>query len=109
MEKLINLAAILRSKNAGPLYYTFDVMFDNEEVYRKVMASGCITKEKIASLYEVLPEEVSIIPYEQVFSFKITIPRQWVSGALSEDDVYGCQQHRKLGDIMVPYQQEEDR
>ncbi|MBR2038330.1 MAG: DUF4387 domain-containing protein [Lachnospiraceae bacterium] len=101
MEKLIDLAAILRSKNAGPLYYTFDVMFDSEEMFRKVMESGCITEQKIASLYEVLPEEVSIIPYEQVFSFKVTIPRHWVSGAVQEDDVYGCQQHRKLGNIMI--------
>ena len=29
--KLIDLAKILRSKNAGPLYITFDIIFNNEE------------------------------------------------------------------------------
>lgn len=50
MEKLIDLAAILRSKNAGPLYYTFDVMFDSEEIFRKVMEFG-----RTPLPYEIFP------------------------------------------------------
>ena len=33
--KLIDLAKILRSKNAGPLYITFDVIFNNLEDLKK--------------------------------------------------------------------------
>lgn len=36
MPKLIDLATVLRSKNAGPLYVTFDLMFDKKETYERV-------------------------------------------------------------------------
>ena len=35
--KLIDTAKILRSKNAGPLYITFDLMFDEKEKMKLVL------------------------------------------------------------------------
>lgn len=102
MEKLIDLARVLRSKNAGPLYYTFDVMFDSREQLSRVLTSGKVNEKAIAELYSVAEKDVSIISYEIVNSFKITIPRTYVSGSQMEDDVYGCQQHRKLSEILIP-------
>ena len=32
---------------------------------------------------------------------KITIPRQVPSGALTDDDIYGCQQHMRLANLEV--------
>ena len=34
-QPLINYTKILRSKNAGPLYITFDLIFDTKENYEK--------------------------------------------------------------------------
>ena len=95
--KLFDMAKIIRSKNAGPLYITFDLMFDSRERMEEVARK--LTKEQVAAAYEVPVEQIQIIPYECVDSIKITFPRKHVSGSLDEDDVYGCQQHMPLARI----------
>ena len=107
-KKLIDIARILRSKNAGPLYLTFDVMFDTREEMERVLDSGAVNAASVAKLYGVAPQQVSIIPYEVVHSFKVTIPRAHVSGDIEDDDIYGCQQHLKLADMMIPQGDEDD-
>ena len=102
VTKLIDVAKVLRSKNAGPLFLTFDIMFDTPQELQTVMASGVITQDIIAELYGVKNHEVSIIPYEIVNSIKITIPRKHVSGDISDGDIYGCQQHMKLAELALP-------
>lgn len=97
--KLIELAKILRSKNAGPLYITFDLMFDDSEKMQKVLNG--LTKEKIAKAYNVDQKLIDIISYEIVDSIKITFPRKCISGSICDDDVYGCQQHMPLANIEI--------
>ena len=97
--KLIDIAAILRSKNAGPLYITFDIIFHNKEDMRHVYS--VLKAEQIAFAYDVPVESVTIIPYEIVDSIKITFPRKIISGCVKDDDVYGCQQQMKLAQIEI--------
>ena len=99
MAKLIDTARILRSKNAGPLYLTFDIMFDSRELLDTAL--GAISRELVAQLYDVQVDDVSIIPYEVVNSVKVTIPRKVVSGDVADDDIYGCAQHVKMANIDV--------
>ena len=102
MEKLIDLAKVLRTKNAGPLQLTFDVMFDDAARYERVKASGVITPAAVSELYGVAPKDVDVIFYDIVTSLKVTIPRLTVSGALGDTDVYGCQQQYRLGQLLIP-------
>lgn len=97
--KLIELTKILRSKNAGPLYITFDLMFDSREKMQTALSS--LNKSVVAKAYNVDENNVEIIPYEIVNSIKITFPRKNVSGSLFDDDVYGCQQHMPLANIEI--------
>ena len=97
--KLIDLAKILRSKNAGPLYITFDVIFNNVEDLIKAVKS--VTKEKISKAYNMEEEKIDIIVYEIVNSFKITFPRRIISGSVLDSDIYGCQQHVPLANIEI--------
>lgn len=99
MKKLIEYTKILRSKNAGPLYITFDLIFNTREDMRYV--SERLTKEAIAGAYEVKAEKIDIIPYEIVNSIKITFPRKNISGSLADNDIYGCQQHIPLSNLEV--------
>ena len=101
-RKLIDIARILRSKNAGPLYVTFDIIFDTRRELEQVLDSDRVNQTVIADLYGVNPEDVSIIPYTVVNACKITIPRNCISGDLQDDDIYGCQQHLKLANIVIP-------
>ena len=101
-KKLVDIARILRSKNAGPLFTTFDLIFDTQKDLEWVLSSGAVDAAAIAALYGLDAEDVSIIPYEIVNAFKITIPRIHASGDIEDDDIYGCQQHLKLANILIP-------
>ena len=95
--KLLDLTKILRSKNAGPLYITFDLMFDNDENFQIV--SERLTKAMISEAYLVPVAQIEIIPFQIVKSIKISFPRKNISGSVYDNDVYGCQQHMPLANI----------
>lgn len=95
--KLISYAKILRSKNAGPLYITFDLIFDDREKMEYVMNS--LQKSDVTAAYGVDESKVDIIKYEVVNSIKITFPRKHISGDMLDTDVYGCQMHVPLANI----------
>ncbi len=99
MKKLIDYTKILRSKNAGPLFITFDLIFNNNNDMRYV--SERLTKEHISNAYTVSTDKIDIIVYEVVNSIKITFPRKNISGSLNDIDIYGCQQHVPLANIEI--------
>ncbi len=101
MPRLIELARVLRSKNAGPLYVTFDLMFDENESYKRVIRSGVVNRKLISRLFEVDEEHIEIVEYPAANSLKITIPRKVVSGGLGDTDVYGAQQYAPLLDLEI--------
>ncbi len=70
---MVELAKVLRSKNTEPLYFSFDILFDEKEVYEKVIKSSILTKKLISKLYQVNKENISIIDYPAAYSVKITI------------------------------------
>jgi len=102
MNRLMDIAKVLRSKNAGPLQVTFDIIFENKESYKRVVSSGVIVEDEIARIYEVDKNDVLITEYDIINSIKITIPRKYVSGDLLDNDVYGCQQHVPLSNLLIP-------
>lgn len=99
MKKLIDYTKILRSKNAGPLYITFDLIFNTRE--DMIYVSRRLTKEQISKAYDVPVEKIDVIVYEVVNSIKITFPRKNISGSLNDNDVYGCQQHKPLAELEI--------
>ncbi len=101
MTKLVDLTNILRSKNAGPLTLTVDIMFQDQAKYDHVVQSGAINKSKISELYDVSEDDVQIIEYGIVNTLKVTFPRRIVSGSVLDNDVYGCQLHRPIAEIEI--------
>lgn len=101
-----DLAKVVRSKNAGPFEITFDIIFEDAATYEKVKKTKVITKELIAELYHIPPEEVRyFIEFDPGNAIKATIAR-WVSqGSIGDTDVYGAQQHAPLLDIKIPYEE----
>jgi hypothetical protein len=101
MRKLGTIAKVLRSKNAGPLVLTLDIMFGCEKDYERVKTSGVLTGDLVARLYQTKKKNVKIIYYDIVRSIKISFPRKQISGAPGDDDVYGCQQHIPLYNVRI--------
>lgn len=95
------LATLIRSKNAGAFTLTFDVMFDTEEVYRRVLRSRVLTKAVFAELYRVPEEEVMFFEHDAARAIKISIPRPAIQGDRDDGDMYGGQQHAPLVDLLL--------
>jgi hypothetical protein len=81
---------------------TFDVMFDGEDKYRKVIDSQVLTKASFASIYQVAEEDVMLFEHDEAKAIKISIPRPYVQCELDDGDVYGGQQHGPLVDLEIP-------
>ena len=95
--KLIDLANVIRSKNSGPFELTFDIMFKDYDMYRKVAEAKVFNPAMFAGLYGIAESTVmEIINFDPAKAIKITIERPICSGNLGETDVYGAQQHAPL-------------
>ncbi|KUO77487.1 MAG: acyl-CoA synthetase [Clostridia bacterium BRH_c25] len=103
MNRLVDLAKVLRSKNSGPFEITLDILFDNPASYRRVTESGIINMQKICQLYHLEPKDIcNIVFFEKGLGIKITYNRPVSSGTSGDRDVYGAQQHAPLMDILIP-------
>jgi hypothetical protein len=103
-RRLGELARFVRSKNAKPFRLTFDVIFDDPAVYRRVKAARVLTRARIAELYGVTDDEiVSLHEFDAGLAIKFTLRRRIPQGAPGDTDVYGCQQHAPLLDVEVPW------
>ncbi|MFE3280841.1 DUF4387 domain-containing protein [Nocardia sp. NPDC059239] len=102
LVKLGSLAAIVRSKNAGPYRITFDVLFDREDLYADVLASRSLNPKSIASAYGGSTVVSSFFEIPIVRAFKATIIRPRAQCGIGEGDVFGAQQHVPLMNMLVP-------
>ncbi len=102
MTTLGNLAKLIRSKNAGPFTLTFDVMFETEAVYRRVLRSNVLTKSVFATLYRVPEEQVLFFTHDAARAIKVSIPRPAIQGDREDGDMYGGQQHGPLVNLVMP-------
>ncbi len=99
MKRLVEYTKILRSKNAGPLFITFDLIFSGKDEMDYVLEK--LTKSDVAMAYGIDEKEVDIIAYKVVNSIKITFPRRNISGSLCDNDIYGCQMHMPLANVEI--------
>jgi len=101
MAKLGDLAKLIRSKNAGAFWLTFDIMFDDEESYRRVLKSDAITPAAFAAIYKVPPGDITFVHHDAARAIKISIPRPIFQGEMEDADLYGGQQYGPLVEIEV--------
>ncbi len=97
--KLVNIARVVRSKNAGPTTLTLDLMFNDEVGYVQAQRSPALTPAALAKMYGLEPWQVEVIPYPPACAIKIVMDRKIVAGTPGDRDVYGAQQHGPLLDI----------
>ena len=95
--KLIELADVIRSKNSGPYELTFDIIFKDFGMYKKITGAKVFNTGMFAKLYGIKESTVmEVINFDPAKAIKITIERPICSGNLGETDVYGAQQHGPL-------------
>ncbi|KAM0542277.1 hypothetical protein ACHAPJ_012885 [Fusarium lateritium] len=100
---LSQLARIVRSKNSGPFEMTFDVIFDDPSVYKRVKAADKLGNDTIKKLFGVEDADVLTNMYfDPALAWKCTIRRPWAQGSIGERDTLGTQQHAPLLDVVIP-------
>jgi len=88
-----DIAALVRSKNAGPFWLTIDIFCDTDADYNAIAAPGVITPDRIAALYRVDAKTVKIFPLDDIRAVKISFPRPTTQGGVRDRDMHSGQQH----------------
>ncbi len=104
MKPLVELASVIRSKNAGPFELTIDIIFKERDIYERMKREQSLNAALIARLYRIPEDDVVAVTYfDPAAAFKATMKRQLPSGNLGEKDIYGAQQHAPLLELSLPW------
>lgn len=100
--RLSDLAAVIRSKNAGPFEVTVDILFEDAAGYDRARRSSALTPAAIAAAYR-MPEDrvLDVLFYDPARAVKINLRRAASSGSTGDTDVYGAQHYAPLLDVRV--------
>ncbi len=94
---ILDVAKVIRSKNAGPFELTLDIIFKDAKSYAQFQKQNMLTEATVSNLYQIPKNDVhSIIYFDVANAVKITIKRVLPSGSPGDTDVYGAQQHAPL-------------
>jgi hypothetical protein len=100
---LTDIAAVIRSKNAGPYELTLDIIFKNEEDYLFLKKIQFFNRQLISQIYGIsLDKIINIVYFDPAWAVKISLVRPVISGAVGDTDIYGAQQHAPLLGIKIP-------
>jgi hypothetical protein len=100
-RRIRDVAKLVRSKNAGPFWLTFDIMFDDADTYKRVRDSSLIDKATILRLYPQDPDRVKVFACDAALAIKVSFPRSHSSGSPLDSDVFGGQQYAPLLDLTL--------
>jgi hypothetical protein len=95
------VAALVRSKNAGPFWQTLDIFFATDENYRAVADNPALDADAIARLYLVDAGKVRIYRLPEIRVVKISFPRPTVQGGRDDRDMHAGQQHIPLSELAL--------
>jgi hypothetical protein len=101
--RLLDMAAVIRSKDAGVNRLTFDVIFTSGENYEAALHSSVFSKDNIAEILSLPPERViGTFFVDSCNAIKISIDRPNISASVDERDVFGSQQQAAIEHMNIP-------
>jgi hypothetical protein len=101
LRSLIDMAQVIRSKNAGPTQLTIDIFMNDAAAYAVAAGSPALSCGAIAQRYGVPAHQVQRHLLADICAIKFVLPRQVVAGSPGDGDVYGAQQHGPMLDIRL--------
>jgi hypothetical protein len=103
MQTLADLAATIRSKNAGVDKITFDIIFADRVAYDRVRSSGILSREAVCRIFGIDPGEITDhVAFDPALAIKFTLRRRVTSGSPGDADIFGSQQYGPLLSLEVP-------
>jgi len=89
LAKLADIAAKVRSKNAGPFWLTIDIFCETEAAFQTVNAQ--LSTARVAALYDQRVEDVERFEIPGLAVLKFSMPRPVIQGALEDRDMHASQ------------------
>lgn len=102
-QRLLDMAVVIRSKDAGINRLTFDVIFTSVENYEAALHSNVFARENIAKILNIpLSRVVGTFYVDTCSAIKISIDRPNISASIDERDVFGAQQQSVIESLNIP-------
>jgi hypothetical protein len=102
-QKLLDMAVVIRSKDAGVNRLTFDIVFNSAADYEAALHSNVFHKGNVAKILNVPPETVvGTFFVDTCNAIKLSIDRPNISASIDEHDVFGAQQQSAVERLEVP-------
>jgi hypothetical protein len=107
-KRLLEMANIIRSKDAGINKITFDVFFVTPQEYEAALKSNVFHKDNVANVLCIpLDHVIGTYRADDCYAVKVSTNRPSISGNPGERDMFGAQQHSKLLMLDIPVFMEE--
>lgn len=101
--RLLDMAVVIRSKDAGVNRLTFDVIFTSPANYEAALRSNVFYKDNVAKILGLAPERVvGTFFVDSCDAIKISIDRPNISASPDERDVFGAQQQSAIERLALP-------
>jgi hypothetical protein len=88
MAELREIAAKIRSKNAGPFWLTIDIFCRNRADFLRV--SQGLSTDRVATLFKAAPDALKRFDIEDLNVVKFSLPRPEVQGTRRDRDLHGA-------------------
>ncbi|QQV77930.1 DUF4387 domain-containing protein [Sphingomonas aliaeris] len=96
MTTVNDVCHLVRSKNAGPYWVTFDLFFNSKELFGRYASCEALGPNTFARLFGADPSQVKSNPVESLDMVKISYARSSPQGGMVERDMHCGQQFVRL-------------
>lgn len=103
MHRLLDMAVVIRSKDAGINRLTLDIIFTSGENYEAALRSNVFSRTSVAGILKLPVDRiVGTFFVDTCNAIKISIDRPNISASVDERDVFGAQQQADMERLNVP-------
>jgi hypothetical protein len=102
-KRLVDMAQVIRSKNAGINKIVYDIFFNDGKDYEIALHSNIFSREEMAEILDVpVDQMIGVYRADECQAIKISVNRSLVSGSKGDRDVFGAQQHARFLSLLIP-------
>ena len=99
MPEVREIAAKVRSKNAGPFWITVDVFCGTADAFERIRDD--LASEAVAALFETPPETLRRFDIPDLRVVKFSFPRRHVQGDPRDRDMHGASYAALLAELRL--------
>src|SRR5882672_2780990 len=91
MRTVGDVAAYVRSKNAGPFWVTIDLICSDTAAYEELCRSSALSPQSVARMFGIDPVEVQVFHSPRLRVIKVSFPRTVPQGSARDRDCHAGQ------------------